>query len=59
MTNAALALIYPHIDDPIRAINFAVDECDDDAAGFLETWRAGDWIGIRDNWPAYLERVRG
>ena len=58
MTNPELARTHPNIADPIRAINFAVDECDDDAAGFLETWRVGDWTGIRDNWPDYLERAK-
>jgi hypothetical protein len=55
--NAELKARYPRIDDPIEAINFALDKpsrCFD----FLETWRDGAWSEIEEAYPEFLERVK-
>lgn len=58
MTNAELKARYPRIDDPIEAINFALESEDAmDCFDFLETWRDGAWDEIEQAYPEFLERV--
>ena len=58
--NAELKARYPRIDDPIEAINFALDH---DAVGlesvcdFLDTWREGAWTEIEEAYPEFLAQV--
>lgn len=58
--NVELYERYPLIDDPIKAINFALGEGNgifdtSDPMDFLETWRDGNWAAIQDLWPKYLD----
>lgn len=57
VSNVTLKARYPNIDDPIRAINFALDALDDhyDRLDFLKTWREGNWRGLDEWFPEYLE----
>lgn len=57
--NVALKKQYPNIDDPVRAINFALDGlCFGDAAAFLLVWREGYWYEIERDWPEYFLAVK-
>lgn len=59
--NAELKARFPRIDDPVEAINFALDGVPygsvDFAQDFLETWRDGAWDEIEMAYPEFLERV--
>lgn len=50
---------YPRIDDPVEAINFALDDLDFQTGSldFLETWREGAWEELRDAYPEFLKQV--
>ena len=61
--NAELKAQYPRLDDPVEAINFALDGAEQfgpSRAGydFLATWREGAWDEIEQAYPEYLERVK-
>ncbi len=60
-SNTALKARYPRLDDPIEAINFALDSCrfGMDSCDFLETWRDGGWSEIEAAYPEFLEQVDG
>lgn len=53
----ALKAQYPRIDDPVEAINFALNDCDS-LHDFLNTWRDGAWDEIEQAYPEFLERVK-
>lgn len=57
--NVALKERFPSIDDPVQAINFALDELHDDTGryDFLCTWREGAWSEIQMAYPEFLERI--
>ena len=57
--NLVLKILYPHIDDPRAAINFALDKIGLHSArcDFLETWRDGAWDEIEAAYPEYLEAI--
>lgn len=63
--NAELKARYPRIDDPVEAINFALDHVHatrwgrnaDAGADFLETWREGAWTEIEEAYPEFLAQV--
>lgn len=59
MSNTSLKERYPRIDDPVEAINFALDNVQSRGAGydFLETWRDGAWVEIEAAYPEFLEQV--
>lgn len=60
--NAELKARYPRIDDPIEAINFALDSDTmssvDLRYDFLECWRDGAWDEIEQAYPEYLEKCK-
>lgn len=60
-SNAALKARYPRIDDPVEAINFALDSdairTTTHAVDFLETWREGAWEEIQSAYPEFLRQV--
>lgn len=60
-SNVALKERYPRIDDPVEAINFALDSdaihTTTFAVDFLETWRAGAWEEIAEAYPEFLRQV--
>lgn len=60
-SNAELKARYPRIDDPIEAINFALDskalQTTSDTFDFLETWRDGAWDEIEQSYPEFLAQV--
>lgn len=63
--NVALKERYPRIDDPVEAINFALDHVHSTRWGrnadaghdFLETWREGAWDEIEIAYPEFLQQV--
>lgn len=57
--NTELKARYPRIDDPVEAINFALDHLDSSMAvyDFLETWRDGAWDEIEMAYIEFLEQV--
>jgi hypothetical protein len=57
--NAELKARYPRIDDPVEAINFALDEVHSvhSQRDFLETWRDGAWDEIESAYPEFLRQV--
>ena len=59
-SNAELKARYPRIDDPVEAINFALDDAPSliGARDFLEAWRDGAWDEIEMAYPEFLEQVR-
>lgn len=56
--NVALKKQYPTIDDPVKAIAFAIDRNDNDSAmAFLCCWQEGDWVGVERDWPDFLRSL--
>lgn len=56
--NVELKERYPRIDDPVEAINFALDHAPPAFAfDFLDTWRDGAWSEIEEAYPEYLQQV--
>lgn len=61
LRNTALKAQHPRIDDPIEAINFALDHtplfAPIIARDFLTTWREGAWNEIEQAYPEFLSQV--
>lgn len=55
--NVALKADFPNIDDPLKAIDFAVNAADMSAVEFLSTWQEGAWSDIETYWPEYLRSL--
>lgn len=56
--NVELKTQYHAIDDPVKAINFMLDEVGDiDGFDFLDRWREGDWADIEKNFPEFLDYI--
>ena len=53
----ALMKLYPSIDDPIEAINFALILDLHDCADFLRSWQRGAWDEIEYCYPLFFEHV--
>jgi hypothetical protein len=57
--SAALKRRYPDIDNPIKAIAFAVEKTSgDEAKTFLTLWNEGAWAALEREWPEYLAGLR-
>lgn len=41
-------------EDPLLAIDFAVDQCSVEADTFLRSWREGDWVSLQEQWPEWV-----
>jgi hypothetical protein len=48
------ASILDRREDPLLAVDFAVDYAGHDCQLFLQLWREGDWETLRDAFPAWV-----
>lgn len=56
--NVALKERYPNIDDPIKAIDFAVRLPSDECQPFLNAWQCGAWAEIEDCYRQFLPETQ-